>query len=157
MVEGKMMVKSGEMHLTKNFSYAGAIRSEAARKAGISNEPHGDDVPAILNTAYNMERVRRLLGDSPIIINSWYRDERVNRLVGGVANSAHRLGHAVDFTCPAFGSVTDVCRAIADSGIEFEQLIWEYGRGVHISFAPAMRGQVLHIKHAGQYLKGLPK
>lgn len=151
------MIKNNEVHLTKNFSYAEAIRSEAARKAGIGNKPHVDDFSNILNTAYNMERVRCLLGDSPIIVNSWYRNERVNRLVGGVAGSAHRLGHAVDFTCPAFGSVTDVCRAIVDSGIEFDQLIWEYGRWVHISFAPAMRGQVLHIKHAGQYQQGLPK
>lgn len=151
------MIKNGEVHLTKNFSYTEAIRSEAARKAGISNEPHLNDTAAILNTAYNMERVRCLLGDSPIIVNSWYRNEQVNRLVGGVANSAHRLGHAVDFTCPAFGSVTDVCRAIVDSGIEFDQLIWEYGRWVHISFAPALRGQVLHIKQAGQYRQGLPK
>ena len=144
------------MHLTKHFTLAEATRSDTAARLGLSNAPPQGDLQTLTETAYQMERVRALLNDQPIRISSWYRNEQVNRAVGGVPNSAHRLGYAVDFTCPGFGSVTDVCRAIADSGIQFDQLIWEYGRWVHISFDPRNRRQVLHIKQAGQYKLGLP-
>ena len=144
------------MHLTKHFTLAEATRSDTAIKMGLSNAPSPDDLQTLTETAYQMERVRTLLGDQPIHVSSWYRNEQVNKAVGGVPNSAHRLGYAVDFTCPGYGDVTAVCRAIEASGIEFDQLIWEYGRWVHISFDPRNRRQVLHIKQAGQYKLGLP-
>lgn len=144
------------MHLTKNFTLSEATRSDTAQQRRISNQPSAADLETLIATALMMERVRVLLGDQAIHVSSWYRSPELNKAVGGVPNSAHRLGHAVDFTCPGFGSVTDVCRAIADSGLQFDQLIWEYGRWVHISFDPRNRGEVLHIKQAGQYRQGLP-
>lgn len=151
-----MTMKAFNMtELTRHFTLAEATKSDTARRMGISNKPHADDLPNIFDTAFQMERVREILGSNPVIVNSWYRNEEVNRLVGGVPNSAHRLGYAVDFTCPRFGSVTDVCQAIIDSGIKFDQLIWEYGRWVHVSFDPRSRQQVLHINGDG-YRVGLP-
>ena len=41
-----------------------------------------------------LEPARQVVG--PILINSGYRNSRVNALVGGVANSQHLLGQAVD-------------------------------------------------------------
>ena len=142
--------------LTNNFSLAEAIRSEAAQRLNLYNRPDPAQFGAIKHTARQMERVREILGNNPIIVSSWYRCERVNEIVGGTPTSAHLSGYAVDFTCPRYGTVTDICRAIVASGIEFDQLIWEYGRWVHISFAPAMRQQVLHIKKGTGYLVGLP-
>ena len=147
----------GVMHLTKHFTLAEATRSDTAVKLGLSNAPSPDDLQTLVETAHQMERVRTLLGDQPIHVNSWYRNEQVNRAVGGVPNSAHRLGYAVDFTCPNYGDVTAVCRAIEASGIQFDQLIWEYGRWVHVSFAPAMRQNVLHINKGTGYRPGLPE
>jgi len=40
---------------------------------------------------------------------------------------------AIDFICPVFGTPEDIVRAIAVSGIIFDQLIME-GKWVHISF-----------------------
>lgn len=133
-----------------NFTWKEVTVSETADARGISNQPHAEDLPAILHTAAQMEAVRRLLNDNPVVVNSWYRNEDVNRLVGGVPNSAHRLGYAVDFTCAGFGDVTAVCKAIAASGLQYDQLIWEYGSWVHISFSPRMRRQNLWIKSKAQ-------
>ena len=41
-----------------------------------------------------LEPARQVVG--PILINSGFRNPRVNALVGGVANSQHLLGQAVD-------------------------------------------------------------
>lgn len=41
-----------------------------------------------------LEPMRVILG--PLSVNSWYRSPAVNRTVGGVENSYHRLGLAVD-------------------------------------------------------------
>lgn len=142
--------------LTKNFTLNEATRSDTARKRGISNDPSPVELDRIMETALQMEQVRSILGDKPILINSWYRSPQVNKAVGGVPTSAHLRGDAVDFNCSHFGSVLDICKAIAESGLLFDQLIWEYGRWVHISFDPRMRCQVLHINGNG-YKPGLPE
>ena len=132
--------------LTDHFTWKEATVSETAAARGVRNEPHIEDLPAIRHTAEQMEVVRKILGGNPISVNSWYRNEVVNRMVGGVANSAHRQGYAVDFTCRGFGSVSEICKALATSGLQYDQVIWEYGRWVHISFSPRMRQQNLWIR-----------
>lgn len=111
------------------------------RQRGLDNTPPENIVPVLRETALKMEDVRSALGH-PIVVNSGYRSQAVNRAVGGAKNSAHIAGDAVDFICPSFGAPHEVCKAIENSGIAFDQLILEYG-WTHISFAPAMRRQVL--------------
>ena len=107
--------------------------------------------------ALELERVRTILGANPILISSAYRNPVVNKGVGGVSNSAHAQGLAADFTCPRFGNVTQVCRAIADSDLMFDQLIWEYGRWVHLGFRLGTQRRQLLTKRDGQgYASGLP-
>lgn len=144
------------MQLSAHFTLAEATRSDTAQRLGISNQPSDAELQALKDTAARMEQVRELLGRSPILVSSWFRSEAVNKAVGGVPNSSHRTGQAVDFTCPGYGSVTDVCRALASSNLEFDQIIWEYGRWCHIGFAPAKRHQLLQIHAGGGYQVGVP-
>src|SRR5665213_2021574 len=76
----------------------------------------------------------------------------------GHPNSAHRLGFAVDFSCPGFGSPLEICRALdaAEKAgkIAFDQLIQE-GGWVHISRDPKLRGQRLTLTGAGRYAAGI--
>ena len=44
-----------------------------------------------------MDGVRKYLGDRPITVTSGYRDPISNQAVGGVANSRHLSGDAIDF------------------------------------------------------------
>ena len=146
------------MQLSPHFTLAEATRSDAAIRLGVENTPTEMHLRNIQYTAQMMEKVRAVLGGNPIKVSSWYRNPQVNRAVGGVANSQHAIGHAVDFTCPAFGSIIDVCKALRASDIPFDQLIWEYGRWVHIGFCncPKPRRQVLTIREGSGYVNGLP-
>jgi hypothetical protein len=67
---------------------------------------------------------------------------RENGKKGGSATSDHQKGFAIDFTCPDFGTPLECVKKISASDIQFDQLIQE-GTWIHISFAPAMRRQIL--------------
>jgi len=120
--------------------------SERARVQGIDNTPTPEALENIKALMAGLEEVRALLG-KPMLISSGYRCPELNRAIGGAKKSAHVDGFAADFTCPQFGAPHKVVKAIAASGIRFDQCIFEdMGSGwVHISFAPEMREQVLRI------------
>jgi zinc D-Ala-D-Ala carboxypeptidase len=50
----------------------------------------------IINTAIELDHVRKVLGDRPIYVNSWYRPQHINQKVGGSSQSRHQFGDAVD-------------------------------------------------------------
>ena len=54
-------------------------------------------VENILALARRLEEVRSRLGGFPITVTSWYRPEPWNSRAGGVPNSRHTVGQAVDF------------------------------------------------------------
>lgn len=120
------------------------------------NTPDVAALSALGDTADRMEDVRDLLGGLPIHVNSGYRSPAVNKAVGGVANSAHMSGRAVDFICPSFGSPLAICRLLATASFPFDQVI-EEGTWVHISFAPTFRREVMTKAPGGGYTLGLPK
>lgn len=120
----------------------------------IDNTPPPEVVGALRTTAARMEEIRRLLGNRVITVSSGYRCPTLNRAVGGAKTSAHLTGHAVDFNCYGYGTPRDVCTAIAESRVRFDQLI-EEGTWIHISFDPRMRRQVLTKRQGGGYELGL--
>jgi hypothetical protein len=128
-------------YLSPDFSLEELTTSQTASRRGLDNTPPSEVLEHLKNTALRMEAVRDLLGH-PVLVSSGYRSPAVNAAVGGVANSAHCQGWAVDFICPAFGDPFAICQAVAASRIEFDQCIQE-GTWVHISFAPSMRRQCL--------------
>lgn len=144
--------------LSEHFTLDEFIRSDTARKIGNDNMPTAAHLKNLKNTAAQMEKVRTLLGGRPIAVNSAYRNPVVNAAVGGVANSDHAQGNAVDFVCPSFGDPLAVCRAIAASGLKWDQLIHERKPNgawwTHISFGPRMRQQTLTYNGSG-YISGI--
>jgi zinc D-Ala-D-Ala carboxypeptidase len=145
------------MKLSEHFSLAEFIVSSTAEKLGNDNMPTPAHLENLKRAAAGMEKVRSILGDCAIVITSGYRNPIVNKAVGGVANSAHALGHAADFRAAGFsalGAASKIRDAQARGEIEFDQLILETSRKiVHISFDPeggtkkkGMRGDVLTQK-----------
>lgn len=131
--------------MTPNFT----IAELTVTNTGLANTPNADQLANIERLAATLERVRRVLGGKPLIVTSAFRSPAVNRAVGGSPTSAHVHGLAADFTCPRYGSPLQVCTAIEESGIEFDQLIHEYGRWVHLGVGPRERGEVLTIDKRG--------
>jgi putative chitinase len=140
--------------LSEHFSLAELTVSSTAEKLGIPNRPTPQHLANLKRLAAGLETVRSVLGDCAIVVTSGYRNPQINKAVGGVANSAHALGHAADFRAAGFsalGAARKIRDAHAAGLIEFDQLILETSRGiVHISFDPeggtkkkGMRGDVL--------------
>lgn len=143
------------MNLSENFTLEEGTFSETAVRLGINNQPSPQQLENMKLTAQGMERIRKVLG-KPIRVNSWLRLPEVNVAVGGSRQSSHMDGWAVDFVCPAFGTPYDVVKALKQSDIQLDQCIHEFGRWVHVSFAPQMRGQFLTIfRPQNKYVVGV--
>jgi putative chitinase len=127
--------------LSTHFSLEELTHSDTAIELKIANDPTPEHLENLKHLADRMEAVRALF-DKPIRINSGYRNPQLNKAVGGVSNSAHAQGHAADFHVDGLDDLT-AAKRIRDSELEFDQLIYELGRCVHISFDPAMRQQVM--------------
>lgn len=139
--------------LSQHFSLA----EMTTTSTGINNQPaSADHMNNLRASAQMMEQVRHLLGDRSIHVNSAYRSPSVNRAVKGSTTSAHCLGWAVDFVCPAFGTPYDIAKMLSVSGIAFDQIIHEKRRWIHVGFGPRHRRQLLTLQPNGtRYLPGL--
>ena len=131
-----------------NFSISELCKSDKAKQNGIKNTPNLAGVDNMLNLIfYCLQPIRNMLG-KPMIISSGFRCPELNKLVGGVSNSQHLEGKAVDFTVPG-ETVAGIIFKIQTSNIEFDQLIHEKIKGkewVHISYNKGNnRKQVLRI------------
>lgn len=130
--------------LSRYFTVGDLCRSETAQAAGIDNTPPAALVPNLRRLALGLDEVRDLLGH-PLEISSGFRCAALNTRVGGVPASQHTMGLAADFCAPTFGEPIAIAAAICRSAIAFDQLILEFGRWVHLSFAPAPRRRALTL------------
>jgi hypothetical protein len=75
----------------------------------------------IIALARELQRARNQIG-VPFIVNSWYRPPAINAAVGGVINSQHLTGKAVDVQVPGYSG-----RRIANAVM----LWWQGGVGIY--------------------------
>jgi putative chitinase len=129
------------MKLSAHFSLEEFTISSKALSMGVKNDPTPPHLENLKRLAERMETVRALF-NRPIEITSAYRNPQVNAAVGGVPTSAHAVGHAADFHVDGMTDL-EAAKAIRDSVLKFDQLIYEKSRCVHISFDPRLRRQVL--------------
>ena len=129
-----------------NFSISELIHSDNAIKAGIDNTPTIKEIDNLLNLIfYCLQPIRDKL-KKPMIITSGYRNMKINFLAGGAINSQHLKGEAADFHVNGM-TIQQVINFIIKSGIEFDELINEKNKWVHISFSKGKnRKKVFAIK-----------
>lgn len=143
------------MKLTEHFSLEEFTRSDLAVRKGILNEPNEQQIDNLRKLATAMEQVRLLL-NAPIHITSGFRCSALNKAVGSKPNSKHTEGLACDFVVTGM-TPPEVCRAIADADIVFDQLICEFynpatGNGwTHFGLAAKPRQAVLTINQHGTF------
>lgn len=121
-----------------NFKLSEFIHSDTAIQHNINNMPDINSLDCMLELIYYVMQPIREHFKSPVIINSGYRCEQVNKLVGGAVDkygnprSQHCKGQACDFTVKGYtiNQVIDWCK----KNLEYDQLINEYDKWVHISF-----------------------
>jgi len=120
--------------LTLHFDLDEFTISQIAVRLGIRNDPPPAIVENLRKLARILEDVRAILGGA-ILISSGYRSPELNEAVKGSKASAHIRGLAADFTAPTFGTPRECALAIMRSHVEFDQLIVEGGRWVHLGLS----------------------
>jgi len=119
--------------MTLNFKLSELVYSDIAIKHNINNMPDINSLDCMLDLIFYCLQPLRDKLQKPVKITSGYRNKRVNKLAGGKDTSRHTKGQAVDFHVDGM-TVKQVVEFIKNSGIEFDQLINEYDKWVHISF-----------------------
>ena len=128
------------MKLSKNLRLAEMIRSESAKRLGISNQPTEEHIENMKRFAMMVFEPIRARFDTPIYISSGYRSEKLNKAVKGSLTSQHCSGEAADIDMDGSSVITnaDVFNFIKEH-LDFDQLIWEFGDKnnpdwVHVSY-----------------------
>lgn len=136
-----MLIEQQAEPKTEHFSFKEFYESRAAYIFNIPNIPPvalWDNIQATMNS---LEELRFLLHSKPIKITSGYRNATLNFKVGGVTNSAHVDGFAVDFVCPRFGTPKEIFHYLENDPLlpsTFDELILEPS-WVHWSIRPPCR------------------
>ncbi|HYF18680.1 MAG TPA: D-Ala-D-Ala carboxypeptidase family metallohydrolase [Ramlibacter sp.] len=128
------------MNLSPHFTLAEFTVSQLAKRRGIDNALPPDLLPAAMNTAQLLERIRARLShlagrDIPLRVTSGYRCVELNRALGSGDGSDHVRAMAADFVAPAFGTAFQVASALEPvvDELQLGQLIHEFGDWVHVS------------------------
>jgi zinc D-Ala-D-Ala carboxypeptidase len=137
------------MQLSKNLSLAEVLRSESAKRNGISNTPTKEHLDNLTSIALNVFQPIRDHFLVPIHISSGYRSVALNKAVGGSNTSQHSKGQALDIDMDGTKITNKQIFDFIKDNIEFDQLIWEFGTDknpdwVHVSYVKGKnRKQIL--------------
>jgi len=143
--------------ISENISYKEAVRSETAKRLGISNKPKKEHIENMELIAEKIFQPLREWVDHPIRINSFYRSEELNIRIGGAISSAHKEGLAIDLDSLGGKTNLEMFHYIKDN-LDYDILINEYPneegepKWIHVSWNKKKnRKQVLEIKRKGRY------
>jgi hypothetical protein len=140
------------MKLSEHLDLSEVIRSESAKRNGISNMPTEAHIANFKLLAEKVFEPIRNHFRCPIHISSGYRSLELNKCIGGAATSQHCSGEAIDIDMD--GSPNNVTNKMIfnyiKDNLEFDQMIWEFGNDtnpdwVHVSYESTgkQRKQVL--------------
>jgi len=139
------------MQLSKNLSLAEVIRSETAKRKGISNMPTEEHIENFKKLAENVFQPIREHFGVPIHISSGYRSKALNEAIKGSSSSQHCSGEAIDIDMDGTEiKNVEIFNFIKDN-LEFDQLIWEFGTDtnpdwVHVSYESTGKQRKMILK-----------
>ena len=121
-----------------HFTMEELCASETAKKKGINNKPNAQQmINLVYLCAYVLEPLRLAMKE-PIKIGSGFRCEALNKAVGGVSNSQHMKGQAVDLCIDGDMKKGKKWFDYIRKNLPFDQLILEHNsKGsywVHVSY-----------------------
>ena len=151
------------MQLSKNLALAEVMRSETAKRKGISNMPTPEHIENFKKLAENVFQPIREHFGVPIHLSSGYRSAALNKAVGGASSSQHCKGEAIDIDMDGTTITNKQIFDFVKDNVNFDQMIWEFGTDanpdwVHVSYNSdgAQRKQILKAVKAGGTTKYLP-
>lgn len=127
--------------LTSNFTLLELLRSDSQDRTQCNFKCITlRDILNLHTLCENILEPTRKRFNVPFYVNSGYRSSYSNKQVGGVANSLHTQGCAVDFTVSDKALLYDIFNYIKDNN-EFDELILYKDRNykprfIHIGYIP---------------------
>ena len=144
------------MKLSEHLELSEVIRSESAKRNGISNMPTAEHIENFkILAAKVFEPIREHFG-VPIRISSGYRSAELNKCVSGSATSQHSSGEAIDIDQDATTITNKQVFEYIKDNLAFDQLINEFNYAwVHVSYKAngKQRGEVLEAYKLGVVTK----
>lgn len=137
------------MKISKHLELAELIRSESAKRLGITNMPTQEHIDNLKQLAENIFEPIREHFKHPIYISSGYRSQALNAAIpNSSVNSQHSRGMAIDIDMDGTEIKNSDIFEFAKT-LPFDQLIWEFGTKdnpdwIHISYSPLHRRQILY-------------
>ena len=129
------------MKLSQHLDLSEVIRSESAKRNGISNMPialHIENFKLLAEKVF--EPIRTHFG-CPIHISSGYRSAELNKCIGGSLTSEHCTGEAIDIDMDGTpnGVTNKMVFDYIKDNLDYNQLIYEFGDSknpdwVHVSY-----------------------
>ena len=125
------------MVISQHLTLAELIRSESAKRHGITNMPTPEHIENLKALAENIFEPIRIEFRVPIYISSAYRSQALNKLVNGSAKSQHCKGEAIDIDMDGHThNITnkDIFDFIV-AKLPFDQVINEFNYAwIHVSY-----------------------
>lgn len=129
------------MIISEHLTLPELIRSDSAKRLGITNMPTAEHIINLKALAENIFEPIRANFRQPIFISSGYRSAELNKALKGAKSSQHLEGSAIDIDMDASsnGVTNAMVYEFIKSKLDFDQLIWEFGNTVnpswvHVSF-----------------------
>jgi len=127
------------MKISEHLELAELIRSDSAKRAGISNMPTPEHIENLKKLADKVFEPIRNYFCKPIRISSGYRSKELNAITkGSSATSQHSTGEAIDIDMDGTDITNKEIFDYIKGNLSFDQLIWEFGTDknpdwVHVS------------------------
>jgi hypothetical protein len=127
--------------ISEHLDLSEVVRSETAKRLGISNMPTAEHIENFKKLAENIFEPIRNNFRVPIHLSSGYRSVALNKAIKGSSSSQHCKGEAIDLDMD--GSSNGVTNKMVFDyiykNLNFDQLIWEFGTSenpdwVHVSY-----------------------
>jgi hypothetical protein len=140
------------MKLSEHLSLSEVVRSESAKRRGISNMPTEAHIANFKLLAEKIFQPIREHFRCPIIISSGYRSKELNAAIGGSLTSQHCQGEAIDIDMDGTpnGVTNKMIFDYIKDNLTWDQMIWEFGDAnnpdwVHVSYSSTgkQRKQIL--------------
>jgi hypothetical protein len=139
------------MRISEHLDLSELIRSDSAKRNGISNMPTEEHIANFKELAEKVFEPIRNNFRCPIHISSGYRSKDLNIFIGGSLSSQHCKGQAIDIDMDGSpnGVTNKMIYDYIKDNLQFDQLIWEFGNDsnpdwVHVSYnKDKNRGQKL--------------
>jgi hypothetical protein len=135
------------MKISEHLDLSELIRSESAKRNGISNMPTEEHIANFKELAEKVFEPIRNNFRCPIHISSGYRSAALNKVIGGSLTSQHCKGEAIDIDMDGTpnGVTNKMVFDYIKDNLEFDQLINEFDYSwVHVSYSEGKnRGQIL--------------